>query len=186
MTVDATRPVTRWVQTVAATVAVATTLVTVSPDDLPWWLLVSFALVIYGLRYGWQRLQLDEHGVTIRRRPGREQVAWHEIDRLEVRWLRLREGGSIELRSAHPLIERNDGRRVRSPVLTDLADDRRSDERQALRELLERRADEHGFELVIHGPGGEDTRTDEHVARRRRQRGSSRRPACGSCAHQRS
>lgn len=97
--------------------------------------------------------------MTIRRRPGRERVAWSDIDRVEVRWLRWRDGGDrFAWRPSQPLIERTDGRRVRSQVLADLVRDGRGDERHAVSELLADRAAEHGFELAIHGPGAEGTR----------------------------
>jgi hypothetical protein len=121
--------------------------------------MVGLIPIVAGLRQTWQCMRFDEHGMTIRRRPGRERVAWSDIDRVEVRWLRWRDGGDrFAWRPSQPLIERTDGRRVRSQVLADLVRDGRGDERHAVSEVLADRAAEHGFELAIHGPGAEGTR----------------------------
>jgi len=160
--VPATRSWSRWMQTASLTLPLVTFGFLTNDEGISWWLaLAGLIAIVAGLRHTWQCLHLDEHGLTIRRRPGRERVAWSDIDRVEVRWLRWSDGGDRSgLRSFQPLIERTDGRRVRSQVLADLIRDGRTDERHAVSELLADRAAEHGFELVIHGPGAEGTRTD--------------------------
>ena len=120
----------------------------------PWLLGIGLLAMVSTIRFGWQRLTIDGAGLTLHRVPVRVHVPWSRIARLEVRRQRYGEGGT--LRAAHPLIVQHDGRRIRSPVLSDLRRQNRRDERRQVRRTLAEHAEAHGIELAIDGPGPSD------------------------------
>ncbi len=125
-----------------------------------WLLVVGLLGLAIGMRQSWQRVTIDGSGLTLHRAPGREHVPWSRIARIEVRWLRWEDGGSLG-RAAHPLIEQHDGRRLRSSVLADLRRDARRDERARTHQVLARHAAAHDIDLVVLTPGSSDEGPDE-------------------------
>lgn len=136
----------RWIAVGVAAMLAAWPAIFVAREGAERWASLLLPLLAAALLVDrWERLRLDDDGITLRRWPRHRTIGWDDVARVRIDW----SDRARALPSA-PLIELRDGEVVRSGVLGGVTPRfGRGAERAALLDRLRAEAAVHRFEVEV-------------------------------------